>query len=187
MLGLQSLKRAPVHALWLGAIAMQDARLPPEPFPQLVGLPRRAIVRVFALAPIGQAVAVPASRGLADVENRHAPGAAWAAPPCSRAAVGAGRAIQRHGAMHVLPVPAACPVPIGERDVMRLHGQIDAGLHIAVARPLPAIGHARLQIALALQAPHVNLPHVVGAVLSAPSPAEIPTHRRPPYLLAITR
>ena len=73
MRGLQTVERAPVHPLWLAAVAVQNTCLPAQPIPQFIRLAARPVVGLLPLGLVCQLVAVPARIHLAPIQHRYAP------------------------------------------------------------------------------------------------------------------
>src|SRR4051794_20510312 len=140
----------------------RHARITPEPNPDLVGSPEVPIHSGFALAGVGQAIAVPAQEiAPAPIQLGHAPVARNPVYHARAHEVGtttpepARLANDADGLLDVLPVPASAAEAIRDVQQVNLSPETDRGDPFAILRTLPAPGPARLQTAGPLQAVHV--------------------------------
>src|SRR3954470_8617152 len=123
----------------------RHARITPEPNPDLVGSPEVPIHSGFALAGVGQAIAVPAQEiAPAPIQLGHAPVArnpvhhAGADEVRSLSAESASRTDNGDRLGHLLPVAAINAYPVGQVDAIGFRMEVDGSELLALARPLPA-------------------------------------------------
>lgn len=136
---LQPLERAPVHPPRLQTAPVQYARLPSQSPPDRVRPPGRPVVVGFALASVGQTVALPTGENPATVQYRNAPAAAdgRTPPPDARPAKAAASPVQSHRVVHCLPLAALDLAPVIEHNFVGIHSEPDGRRNHVVAGPLP--------------------------------------------------
>ena len=183
----EPLERFPMHALWLAAVAIQNASPPPQSFAKLVCTAGCPVACTFFLRGVAQPATLAAGEIPARcVQHRNTPTAHWAGEPMALAAQVAGCGLRLHpllyhfaGALHA----------VGQRNAFKaIHPDSDARHLTVIHQPLPAKAIARHQQTLAGNFADVQRHGIIGllfaAVATAP-PASASAHFYSPVFAEI--
>jgi hypothetical protein len=169
VLGLKPGEGLPVHPLGFVARQVQNARLPAQSAPDLVGLASRTVFGTFPLAPVDEALTVSAGDSSSSIQNSHSAIAIRhrTSPPDPIAAQMAGCPIQLDGIGCAVPLPISQGATVLYQDQVRLHIEMDGRNLPRSPGPGPPVVHVVEQAPASLHLADVKLQHVLGAGLGS--------------------